>query len=548
MNREAIICFIEKIRPQIKAAGAPEDVLLKASRDYNLAPAQLESAAQILNTAQQLNFMDKSANRGDTFNLIDVPELLSRYVTHSNPTKRASSDEAANPVDALEEAFSKSAKVRKRDGKYVLLSSSGKVLGTHESAQDAYKQEYAIQKSQEREQSKSASVALEDPTLQRELTGKRIPHVKNMLMKDAGVRGEYISLGETSPEYPNAPRADHREHLRKEAAEQFELQGIAQLITEYQDQLRKEADAVAYRFRTEPEFDWSAAKSDALVLAKTATEKAAPVLEHYFSTLGSTPGTAHRKIAFVSEPSPQPGILVEDRYSIVAVMEKVAQIVDQLEALNLYSDHIKSSTSTGTKKKQNQSTPPVAMLSAEPPLDLERVVLPFSSLERSPDDINQKITKGIQEGATGLGALLRQSPNPAKVQRDMFKQITAPFVSGENKKQRRIDEALDDVKTRTVVERMLLSDPIIREADPDTVVSLYNTLQQANPEIARDPNLLRFALREAIQYESVPLHTYKDLVETDEKRQKALSARDYNTNARYRIGRSGADTDTKTKE
>ena len=110
-----------------------------------------------------------------------------------------------------------------------------------------------------------------------------------------------------------------------------------------------------------------------------------------------------------------------------------------------------------------------------------------------------------------------------------------------------IDSMLEALQTRTLLERMLLTDPIIREADPDMVVSLYNTLQQANPEIARDPNLIRFALREAIQYESVPLHTYKDLVETDEKRQKALTARDYNTNARYRIGRSGADADTKTK-
>lgn len=543
MNREAIICFIEKIRPQIKAAGAPEDVLLKASRDYNLAPAQLESAAQILNTAQQLNFMDKSANRGDTFNLIDVPELLSRYVTHSNPTKRASSDEAANPVDALEEDFSKSAKVKKRNGKYVLLSSSGKVLGTHESAQDAYKQEYAIQKSQEREQSKSASVALEDPTLQRELTGKRIPHVKNMLMKDAGVRGEYISLGETSPEYPNAPRADHREHLRKEAAEQFELQGVAQLIAEYQDQLRKEADAVAYRFRTEPEFDWAAAKSDALVLAKTATEKASPVLEHYFSTLGSTPGTAHRKIAFVSEPSPQPGILVEDRYSIVAVMEKVAQIVDQLEALNLYSDHIKSAVSAQNAQiDPSLRTPPLR--SPLSPVRIGEILLPPSSIERTPTEVSKDLSTSIEVGSRNLKERLSRVSNPSETQKTMFREITAPFVTSTNKKQMQIDSMLEALQTRTLLERMLLTDPIIREADPDMVVSLYNTLQQANPEIARDPNLIRFALREAIQYESVPLHTYKDLVETDEKRQKALIVRDSNTNARYRIGRSGADADT----
>ena len=31
-------------------------------------------------------------------------------------------------------------------------------------------------------------------------------------------------------------------------------------------------------------------------------------------------------------------------------------------------------------------------------------------------------------------------------------------------------------------------------------------------EIVKDKNLLRFALREALQYDAVPLHTYKDLI------------------------------------
>jgi hypothetical protein len=59
------------------------------------------------------------------------------------------------------------------------------------------------------------------------------------------------------------------------------------------------------------------------------------------------------------------------------------------------------------------------------------------------------------------------------------------------------------------------------------VVSLYNTLAKANPEIVKDKNLLRFALREALQYDAVPLHTYKDLIsmgkdraDTQEKLQK----------------------------
>jgi hypothetical protein len=307
------------------------------------------------------------------------------------------------------------------------------------------------------------------------------------------------------------------------------------LIAEHQDQLRKEAEAVAYRFRTEPNFDWASAKSDALILVKDASEQAFPVLENYLKSLGSSPGTAHLKIAFVSDPAPQPGMLVEDRFEIVPTIEKVATLVSQLEALQLYDAHIKSAlTAAGTNTSTER--PPTGFSGNPSLLRLEEVLLPHSTFERSPDEVNQELGKNITQGATNLRELLEKVPNPSQVQKGMLESMVAPFVSSKNKKQMRIDDAVDDAKTRTTVERMLLTDPIIREADPDTVVSLYNTLQQANPEISKDPNLLRFALREAIQYESVPLHTYKDLVETDEKRQKALELSQKNRDTRYNIG------------
>jgi len=52
--------------------------------------------------------------------------------------------------------MTKAAIVKRRDGKWVLLTKdSSRVLGTHENPQDAYKQEYAIQKSKERQKSAS---------------------------------------------------------------------------------------------------------------------------------------------------------------------------------------------------------------------------------------------------------------------------------------------------------------------------------------------------------------------------------------------------------
>lgn len=57
----------------------------------------------------------------------------------------------------------KQAVIRKEDGKYKLLTKDGKrVLGTHDTRQGAIKQEYAIEKSQERRE-KKATVSGNDP-------------------------------------------------------------------------------------------------------------------------------------------------------------------------------------------------------------------------------------------------------------------------------------------------------------------------------------------------------------------------------------------------
>jgi hypothetical protein len=571
MDRDAIISFIEKIRPQIKAAGAPEDVLLAAAREHNLAPAQLESTAQLLNTAQQLHFMDKAAHRGDSFNLIDVPDLLSRFVSHKVPSGILS-EKSASFSDRME-AFEKSGRVQKREDNYVLLSKDGKVLGTHKTAQDAWKQEYAIQKSQEHRAEKAASVALEDPTLARPLTGNRIPHINNMVRKDAGVAGNFISLGEAPPALPPTERTKHRERLQKEAKLRYELEGLSQLLDDQHECLRKEAESIATRFRMEPAFNWAEAKSDALVIAKEATEQAAPVLEAYLTQLGSTPGAGHRKVAFSTEPAPQPGVLVEDRHNIVGSMEKMAQAIERIAALQMYEQHVKTASMTeppgiafsnraekgkrdeeeeeearGKSDAEGEDRPAEGVPQNAEELgdqiipgsaslnrpSLEEILVPPGRVERDADIINADWSKSIDDAFSGVGNALKRVPGPQQIQNDALSLIES-MKPKSNKKQMTIDNAVTDVRTVTNLQRLMMTDPIIRDAEPEMVMSLYNTLQNANPEVARDPNLLRFALREALQYESVPLHTYRDLVEVEEKKQKSRDVMEKNQERRYSV-------------
>ena len=54
-----------------------------------------------------------------------------------------------------------------------------------------------------------------------------------------------------------------------------------------------------------------------------------------------------------------------------------------------------------------------------------------------------------------------------------------PSFSNKNTRQQGIDNAVSDTGRLADLQRLLLTDPIIGEADPDTVVSLYNTFSKS---------------------------------------------------------------------
>ena len=94
------------------------------------------------------------------------------------------------------------------------------------------------------------------------------------------------------------------------------------------------------------------------------------------------------------------------------------------------------------------------------------------------------------------------------------------------------DTASDDAHSLSGLERLIHTDPIISQADPDDVVNLFNSVRQANPAMAKDVNAMRFALREALQYGALPQHTLKDMLSMRESLAKSRNfEHDFNTKA-----------------
>lgn len=56
-----------------------------------------------------------------------------------------------------------------------------------------------------------------------------------------------------------------------------------------------------------------------------------------------------------------------------------------------------------------------------------------------------------------------------------------------------------------------MNDPILQEADPEKVEMLYKTIASISPTFAKDKNMMATALKEAVQYDAVPVNMIKDI-------------------------------------
>jgi hypothetical protein len=98
----------------------------------------------------------------------------------------------------------------------------------------------------------------------------------------------------------------------------------------------------------------------------------------------------------------------------------------------------------------------------------------------------------------------------AAAQKGVSQWLTAPR---ERDAQRKVDLGARNVQHGHVLQSLMLTDPVISKADPEQVAEIYETIRRSSEDIASDKNLLRFQLREALQYGGVPPDSYKQMLE-----------------------------------
>lgn len=535
MNHQAIIEQLSVLAPQLKAAESPEAVLVKYANDRNLSPAQLERIGQVYNIAKTLNFMDKSANRGDSFRVLDTQKMMGDFTAFKPKQQKEATNSASwnswfdapvsksasildpNDISAWIDETTKVAKIVEEDGKYTVYSEDG----TKRLSKPSTKEE-AVKRLRQVEYFKSHKKA------------NTVPNLGAIAIND-----NYTTTGlEEAASLPKTAAEQIKNELREESALRFEMETSNQIAGDAAEEARKIASELLEMHRVSP-LPFSVMEHDAYYCSED--EQGTKVATEFVANFFKSKGWELERHDF-SKGMPK---LARDRHNILPLFNSLLEQLELHKSASLYVSELeKKSTTTETERRRRKSTEadidfPNSGAGRRRGSGADDIDFPEGERGRRPsviDLISGDKPKGQDKGTgkpkgqdkgTGASAELNAAHEITKGLASMYDPSTytndqtksyisnilkAPDVSKVNKRQKEVDVAADDVGRVTELQRLLLTDPIIGEADPDTVVSLYNTLAKANPEIVKDKNLLRFALREALQYDAVPLHTYKDLI------------------------------------
>jgi hypothetical protein len=524
MNHQAIIEQLSVLAPKLKVAESPEAVLVKYASDRNLSPAQLERVGQVYNIAKTLNFMDKSANRGDSFRVLDTQKMMSDFTsfrpkqekeaTNSHewnnwfdaPLSKAASSSNPDDINSWVDATEKRAKIVEDDGKYTVYSEDGdKKLskpGTKEEAVKRLRQVEYFKKH------KKAN------------TMPNLLAVANDSEYASAETAEIASLPKTASE-------QIKNELREDTAFRFEMETSKQIMSDAAEEARKIASELLEMHRVNP-LPFATMEHDAYYCSED--ESGTKVATEFVANFFKSKGWELERHDF-SKGMPK---LARDRHNILPLFNSLLEQLELHKSAAIYTEELEKKSALAAPELRHRT-------STEPDIDFPNsrsgrrgasgskvidIDFPKEETGRRPSIIDLISGSGNDKGkdkstskneAIEITKGLAQMYNPDNYLNKQTKEyisniLKTPELSRVNKRQKEIDVAADDVGRVTELQRLLLTDPIIGEAEPDTVVNLYNTLAKANPEIVKDKNLLRFALREALQYDAVPLHTYKDLI------------------------------------
>jgi hypothetical protein len=464
MSPAAVIQVLEGLMPALSQAADPSDVLVKYAGERKLAPAQLEKLAQFYNTYQAVHTLDNGPSRDSLYPILDVAKTLEKYASFTPVTAQAAA--AAMPEESLHTHHT-------CDSLADFLSASS----------GDWKSRGVI------ELRKAASA--ETPAV--------APELKPVDM---------LKLAELEVDLERA----YTHTLRKIANALYQEPRSAQLLVEDIERFRK----------------------DACITSESLLGQVRRIVAiHELAGVEKRAGVAR---------------LERDRTGFLSIFDDLNEIQGALNAageIRKWATQAPPKPGQSTKMRGHTSNNPTGgggtgtgskgRAGELPTLNIpgiesdpEQFALSSLSAADPAPTAGEPAISAAQIDAAGkeLGGQFQDATSNTAIERYLSGWAKS-LIPTRNKDQEKVDSSIDNERAQLILTKLMVTDPVLKNADPERVASFATTIARTDPAILQDPNLLRFILREAVQYDGIPPQTVSDLAKTRETQLRGdASARD----------------------
>ena len=474
MTQQKIIDTLDELMPKIASTKDPEGVLLKFAKENNLYTSQVEKLGHAFNQCKTLVGLQKQANRGDSFTILDVPAMVKKYASYT-------------PADVLTK---KEKEIHKKVDKIV---KSASVLDTPEDR-----------------------VPLPDYLEELRYRGAEI---------DTGSTSEY-DLSKSSGNFDitfdkKASEEVDKVELLKEAHES--LKEAIKVANTAQASARElisiKCASITDMLRRKGPQAWSEVVEDTVY--RFGSEKSAAAIdavENYLE-VNHIPYTVAdlTKKAYHS-------VLVTDRHNMFDTMQYIMESADlykeassELISLNKEEEQIKNCIKDLLQKEAAGKNKPIGNAANIPPSPVVK--------SKGKDDklINIDGTALVQLPALPLTMFSKvlNAPKDALETYSAYTKHIKDMMPSKDKYKKDFDTEAQKLNRQYALEELLFTDPIIAEADINDVQDIYNTIASVSPRFAENPRMMSTALKEALQYGAVPISMLKDIADFESKANKS---------------------------
>lgn len=209
--------------------------------------------------------------------------------------------------------------------------------------------------------------------------------------------------------------------------------------------------------------------------------------------------------------------LLHDRFNVMPLIKDAATKLALVEDVDFFvNEKSASAAALNARNKPNRQT--------------EERNKEQGKEREEPIDRAAKIVKNIVTSGNDVVEM----PEMVEPRLDLNKLLNYSLEGYKPKnRQKRVDEAYEDAAAMAGLQKLVITDPILAEADPVELVDMFNDLRATKPDIAKNTNMLRFALREALQYGGIPQQTVKTIADIDKSMTDAATKRKQLTDEMY---------------